>query len=80
MPGFYAEGEYDLAGFAVGVVDKKHIVDGSAVMAGDKIVAIGSTGLQSSGFSLVRRIVFDTMGLSVDDYVEELEGTVGDVL
>ena len=49
-------------------------------MAGDKIVAIGSTGLQSSGFSLVRRIVFDTMGLSVDDYVEELEGTVGDVL
>ncbi|MGI6082576.1 MAG: phosphoribosylformylglycinamidine cyclo-ligase [Limnochordia bacterium] len=80
MPGFYAEGEYDLAGFAVGVVDRKDVIDGSAVVAGDRIVAIGSTGLQSSGFSLVRRIVFDTMGLGVDHYVDELEGTIGDVL
>ncbi|MGI6611494.1 MAG: phosphoribosylformylglycinamidine cyclo-ligase [Limnochordia bacterium] len=80
MPGFYAEGEYDLAGFAVGVVDRRDVIDGSAVAAGDKIVAIGSTGLQSSGFSLVRRIVFDTMQLDVDHYVEELGATIGEVL
>lgn len=80
MPNFYEEEEYDLAGFVVGVVDRRQVIDGSAVAAGDKIVAIGSTGLQSSGFSLVRRIVFDTMQLKVDHYVEKLGATIGEAL
>jgi len=55
LPGFYASGEYDLAGFAVGVVDRKAIIDGSAVCAGDHLVGLGSSGLHSNGFSLARR-------------------------
>jgi phosphoribosylformylglycinamidine cyclo-ligase len=80
MPGFYAPGEYDLAGFAVGVVERSRVIDGHAVRPGDRIVAIGSTGLQSSGFSLVRRVVFDKMGLRVDQYVPELGNTLGEAL
>lgn len=80
MPGFYPANEYDLAGFAVGVVDRDKVIDGSQVRAGDKIVAIGSTGLQSSGFSLVRHIVFNVMGLKVTDFIPELGANLGDVL
>jgi phosphoribosylformylglycinamidine cyclo-ligase len=72
MPGFYADGEYDLAGFIVGVVERAKIVDGSAVRAGDALVGLASTGLHTNGYTLARRIVFDEMGLGVDD---ELEGT-----
>lgn len=59
LPGFYASGEYDLAGFAVGVVGRKCIVDGSAVRAGDQLVGIASSGLHSNGFSLARRVLFE---------------------
>lgn len=80
MPGFYPVGDYDLAGFAVGVVERDQVIDGSRVQAGDKLVAIGSTGLQSSGFSLVRRVVFDVMKLQVSDYIPELGATLGEAL
>jgi phosphoribosylformylglycinamidine cyclo-ligase len=72
MPGFYADGEYDLAGFIVGVVERAKLVDGSAVRSGDVLVGLASTGLHTNGYTLARRIVFDEMGLGVDD---ELKGT-----
>ena len=59
MPGFYQEGEYDLSGFAVGVVDKNRIIDGSRIKAGDAIIGIASNGLHSNGYSLVRKLFFD---------------------
>jgi phosphoribosylformylglycinamidine cyclo-ligase len=67
MPDFYAPGEYDLAGFIVGVVERARLLDGSAVRAGDALVAIGSTGLHTNGYSLARRIVFERLGLGPDD-------------
>jgi phosphoribosylformylglycinamidine cyclo-ligase len=72
MPGFYAPGEYDLAGFIVGVVERAKLVDGSAVRAGDALVGLASSGLHTNGYTLARRIVFDAMGLGVGD---ELPGT-----
>jgi phosphoribosylformylglycinamidine cyclo-ligase len=72
MPGIYADGEYDLAGFVVGVVERSKLVDGSAVRAGDVLVGLASSGLHTNGYTLARRIVFDEMGLGVDD---ELPGT-----
>ncbi|MDR1036642.1 MAG: phosphoribosylformylglycinamidine cyclo-ligase [Deltaproteobacteria bacterium] len=78
MPGFYAEGEYDLAGFAVGAVDRDRVVDGSRVQPGDVILGIASSGLHSNGYSLVRRIVFDRLGLKIDSPL--LDSTVADVL
>lgn len=77
MPGFYAEGEYDLAGFSVGAVDNEQIIDGSSVTVGDTVIGIGSDGLHSNGFSLARKIFFDIMGLSVNDTVEGLEQPIG---
>lgn len=77
MPGFYAEGEYDLAGFSVGAVDNAQIIDGSAVTVGDTIIGIGSDGLHSNGFSLARKIFFDIMGLSVNDTIKGLEQPIG---
>lgn len=80
MPGFYREDEYDVAGFSVGVVDKKDMIDGSNVKAGDKIIGLASTGLHSNGFSLARKVFFDRAGYTVDTFVEELGGTIGSVL
>ncbi len=80
MPGFYPEGEYDLAGFAVGMVDRRSIIDGSAIKAGDVIVGIPSSGLHSNGYSLARRIVFDTLKLKPTDTVQGLEKTIGEEL
>jgi phosphoribosylformylglycinamidine cyclo-ligase len=80
MPDLYADGEYDLAGFCVGVVESKNLIDGSAVSDGDVAIGVASSGLHSNGYSLVRRIVFDIAGLGVDDYVDELGETVGDAL
>jgi len=80
MPDFYAVDEYDIAGFAVGVVDKKKIVDGSKTASGDIMLALPSTGVHSNGFSLVRKLIFDTAGHSVNDYVDELGCTVGEEL
>jgi len=80
MPDFYDEGEYDLAGFVVGIADKDQIIDGSSVQAGHQLIGIGSSGLHSNGYSLARKIVFGELKMSVGDYVEELGRTVGEEL
>lgn len=80
MPGFYAEGEYDLAGFVVGVAERDAVIDGSRVQAGDAVVGIASTGLQSSGFSLVRHICFERKNLKIDTYIPEFGRTLGEEL
>ena len=76
MPDFYEAGEYDLAGFSVGVVDRTKIIDGTKIKEGDCIIGIPSTGVHSNGFSLVRKIVFNKMGLSTGDMIDELGLTV----
>jgi phosphoribosylformylglycinamidine cyclo-ligase len=80
MPGFYALGEYDLAGFIVGVVEKSDIVDGRTIRPGDVIVALPSAGLHTNGYSLARRVLFETAGFSVDTMVNELGTSVGAAL
>ena len=80
MPGFYADGEYDLAGFIVGAVDGPLLIDGRSIAEGDVLIALPSTGLHTNGYSLARRIVFEQLGLAVDARVEALDGTVGEVL
>jgi phosphoribosylformylglycinamidine cyclo-ligase len=80
MPDFYPSGEYDLAGFLTGVVERDKILDGSRVRAGDVLVALGSTGLHTNGYSLARKIVFEAMGLSVEDLLPEVGTTVGEAL
>jgi phosphoribosylformylglycinamidine cyclo-ligase len=81
MPGFYAEGEYDLAGFIVGGVDRAAVVDGRRLRAGDVLVGLPSTGLHTNGYSLARRVVFERLGLRVDSVVPELGGaTIGEAL
>nr|WP_004602893.1 phosphoribosylformylglycinamidine cyclo-ligase [[Eubacterium] cellulosolvens] len=79
MPGFYPVDEYDLAGFAVGVVDKKDMITGEDLQEGDVLVGLASSGVHSNGFSLVRK-VFDMTPESLDTYYEELDGKLGDVL
>ncbi len=80
MPDFYAAGEYDLAGFVVGAVARDRILDGSRIRAGDVLVGLASTGLHTNGYSLARRIVFDVLGLGVDDELPGTGRTVGDEL
>jgi len=80
MPDLYAPGDYDLAGFCVGVVERKRLIDGQQIVPQDRLVGIASSGLHSNGYSLVRKIVFDVAGLSVDDRVEPLGLTVGEAL
>ncbi|MEX2121126.1 MAG: phosphoribosylformylglycinamidine cyclo-ligase [Pirellulales bacterium] len=80
MPDLYARGEYDLAGFCVGVVERRRLIDGRAITPGDVIIGLASSGLHSNGYSLARRVVFDVAGLSVHDHVDELGRTVGQVL
>ena len=80
MPDFYAAGEYDLAGFIVGIVDRGRLIDGSGITPGDCLIGLPSSGLHTNGFSLARRIVFDTLGLRVDSAVDELGSRVGDEL
>lgn len=79
MPGFYPEDEYDLAGFAVGVVDEKNLITGKDLKAGDVLVGMASSGVHSNGFSLVRK-VFDMSKESLDTYYEELGKTLGEAL
>lgn len=80
MPGMYAEGEYDIAGFTVGVVEKKRLIDGSKVRVGDVLVGVASSGVHSNGFSLVRKIVSDN-GLSLHaSYPELSDSLLGEVL
>jgi phosphoribosylformylglycinamidine cyclo-ligase len=80
MPGFYADGEYDLAGFIVGIVDRPRIIDGSGLAPGDVLIGVPSSGLHTNGYSLARRIVFDRLELSFDDPVPELGTTIGEAL
>ena len=80
MPGFYGDGEYDLAGFIVGAVDRERLISGRQILVGDVLVGVPSSGLHTNGFSLARRIVFDRLGLSVDTRIPELGRTVGEAL
>jgi phosphoribosylformylglycinamidine cyclo-ligase len=80
MPDMYKPGDYDLAGFCVGVVERQKVLDGSTISSGDIVLGIASSGLHSNGFSLVRKIVFDIAGLQIDDMVEPLGATVSQVL
>ena len=80
MPGFYNDSEYDMAGFAVGIVDNSKIIDGTEVRVGHRLVGVASSGLHSNGYSLVRKICFDILKLKVDDYVEDLGQTLGEEL
>jgi phosphoribosylformylglycinamidine cyclo-ligase len=79
MPGFYPMDEYDLAGFAVGIVDEKNLITGAGIKPGDVLVGIASSGVHSNGFSLIRRI-FDMSAESLCTYYEELSGTLGETL
>ncbi|MDN5347823.1 MAG: phosphoribosylformylglycinamidine cyclo-ligase [Clostridia bacterium] len=80
MPGFYAPGEYDLAGFAVGVVDRDRLLDGSRIAAGQAVVGLASNGLHSNGYSLVRRVLLEEAGLQLDKYCPSLGCTLGEEL
>jgi len=80
MPGFYADGEYDVAGFIVGVVERDRLVDGRDVAPGDVLIGVPSSGLHTNGYSLARRIVFERLRLGVRDRVPELGTTVGEAL
>ncbi|WP_437896521.1 phosphoribosylformylglycinamidine cyclo-ligase [Sorangium sp. So ce124] len=80
LPGMYADGEYDLAGFAVGVVERSRILDGKRIAVGDAVIGVASSGLHSNGFSLARRVLEKEMGLTMSDRVADLGGTVGEAL
>jgi phosphoribosylformylglycinamidine cyclo-ligase len=77
LPDSYQPGDYDLAGFCVGVVERDHIVNGKSIQPGDVVVGLASSGLHSNGYSLVRKVVFDVAKLGVHDFVPELNKTVG---
>jgi phosphoribosylformylglycinamidine cyclo-ligase len=80
MPDFYPEGEYDLAGFVVGVVEREDYVTGESISPGDVVLGLASSGIHSNGYSLVRKLFFEVLGLKVDDYVEELHSKVYEAL
>ena len=80
MPDFYQEGEYDLAGFAVGIVDKEDIIDGSNIQEGDIVLGLPSSGIHSNGYSLVRKIVFDKKNIDLGEEIEGLDCNLGEEL
>ena len=80
MPGFYADGEYDVAGFIVGVVPRRQLIDGKSITPGDVLIGLPSSGLHTNGYSLARRIAFDGAGLSVDAVVPALGRSIGEAL
>jgi len=80
MPDFYAPGEYDLAGFIVGVVDRERLVDGTRIRVGDRVLGIASAGLHTNGYSLARKLFFDRLGFRPGDRVPELHASVADLL
>ena len=80
LPDFYQPGDYDMAGFCVGVVEREHIVSGRGIQVGDVVLGLASTGIHSNGYSLVRKVVFEHAGLKVTDAVAELGCTVGEAL
>ncbi|MFQ5900543.1 MAG: phosphoribosylformylglycinamidine cyclo-ligase [Thermodesulfobacteriota bacterium] len=80
MPGFYAQEEYDLAGFAVGAIDRDKIIDGSEISVGDKVIGLASSGLHSNGFSLVRKIISDIPDLDLNTVIEGFDRSIGEEL
>lgn len=80
MAGFYDEGEYDLAGFVVGLANNEDLLDGSEIAVGHRLIGIGSSGLHSNGYSLVRKIFFEDLKMSVNDYVDDFGRTLGEEL
>ena len=80
MPGFYADGEYDIAGFIVGIVDREKIIDGRSIAAGDVLLALPSVGLHTNGYSLARKLFFEVAECGADDYLSALNETVGEAL
>ncbi|PWT80537.1 MAG: phosphoribosylformylglycinamidine cyclo-ligase [Blastocatellia bacterium] len=80
MPGFYSDGEYDIAGFIVGIVDRSKIIDGGDIAPGDVIIGLKSSGLHTNGYSLARRVFFEIGGFTPDAFLQELDATVGDAL
>ncbi len=80
MPGFYADGEYDVAGFIVGAVDLSNVIDGRAIAPGDVLLGLPSSGLHTNGYSLARKIAFEELKLTVDSHVPDLGETVGQAL
>lgn len=80
LPDFYQPGDYDMAGFCVGVVERDHIVDGRAIQVGDVVLGLASSGVHSNGYSLVRKAVFEHAGHKIDDFIPELGRTVGEEL
>ncbi|MEH7481014.1 phosphoribosylformylglycinamidine cyclo-ligase [Neobacillus drentensis] len=80
MPGMYQDEEYDIAGFTVGMVDQKHVIDGSEVKEGQVLIGLASSGVHSNGFSLVRKVLLEDVKFSLGDYVDELGAELGSVL
>jgi len=80
MPGFYADGEYDIAGFIVGVVDRDRVINGSSILPGDVLIGLPSVGLHTNGYSLARKLFFDVAGHKPETVLEELGGSIGDEL
>jgi phosphoribosylformylglycinamidine cyclo-ligase len=80
MPDVYQDGDYDLAGFCVGVVERKNLIDGRAIVPGDVVIGVASSGLHSNGYSLVRKVVFELAGLTIEDCIPALGKTVGQAL
>lgn len=80
MPGFYPEGEYDLAGFAVGIAEKDNLIDGSCISPGDTVIGLASTGMHSNGYSLARRVLLEQAGLALEDVPREWKVSLGEEL
>lgn len=80
MPGFYGDGEYDMAGFSVGIADKENIITGERICAGDVIIGLPSSGIHSNGYSLVRKIFIENLDCDMSEYVDELGASLGETL
>ncbi|MBN7773049.1 phosphoribosylformylglycinamidine cyclo-ligase [Clostridium aminobutyricum] len=80
MPDFYSEGEYDMAGFSVGIVDRSKMITGEKIAEGNQVIGIASSGIHSNGYSLVRKVFFEKLQMNVEDHVEELGMTLGEAL
>src|SRR5207249_417372 len=80
MPGFYVDGEYDIAGFIVGIVERARVIDGRSIVPGDVLIGLRSAGLHTNGYSLARRVLFERAGYGIDHIVPELGVRVGDAL
>jgi phosphoribosylformylglycinamidine cyclo-ligase len=80
MPGLYSPGEYDMAGFCVGIVDKSRIIDGSKIRKGDVLIGLASSGLHSNGFSLARKVFFEKAGYKATDMISGIKGSIGEAL